>query len=93
MKRTPIAFVVVAVALCAVAVPGASLAAPPSNDDFANATIVGAADLPYTATVVNTEATTEANEPLQCVAPPTGQDRLVLVHALGRHGPPGRYVR
>lgn len=70
MKRTPIAFVVVAVALCAVAVPGASLAAPPSNDDFANATIVGAADLPYTATVVNTEATTEANEPLQCVAPP-----------------------
>ena len=70
MKRTPIAFVVIAVALCAVAVPGASLAAPPSNDDFANATIVGAADLPYTATVVNTEATTEANEPLQCVAPP-----------------------
>lgn len=70
MKRTLIALAVVAVALVAMAVPGASLAAPPSNDDFANATIIGATDLPYTATVVNTEATTEANEPLQCIAPP-----------------------
>ena len=70
MKRTLIAFAVVAVALVAMAMPGASLAAPPSNDDFTNATVIGAADLPYSATVVNTEATTEANEPLQCIAPP-----------------------
>lgn len=44
--------------------PAVVLAAAPSNDDFANAETIGA--LPVTVSVDNTEATTEASEPLPC---------------------------
>ena len=50
-----------AVALLVVAVPS-SLGAPPSNDNFASATVV--TSLPFSATVVIADATTEPGEPL-----------------------------
>ncbi len=50
----------------AVAIPtsGAALAAPPSNDNFASATVIGA--LPFSDSVDNTEATIEPDEPQFC---------------------------
>jgi hypothetical protein len=53
------------VAALAVA-PGAD-AAPPPNDDLANATVIST--LPFTDTVDNSEATSEAGEP-SCFGPP-----------------------
>jgi len=41
-----------------------ALAAPPSNDDFVNATIIGA--LPFSDSVDNTQATLEAGESFYC---------------------------
>ncbi|HZO67293.1 MAG TPA: PKD domain-containing protein [Kribbellaceae bacterium] len=41
--------------------PSAAFAAPPSNDDFANATVI--LSLPFSDTVDTTEATTEPGEP------------------------------
>ena len=41
-----------------------ALAAPPSNDNFADATIIST--LPFSGTVNNIEATVEFNEPFPC---------------------------
>jgi PKD repeat protein len=56
-------------ALAAVGLPAAAQAAPPSNDDFANATVVDPTHSLFTDTVVNTEATTEPGEPQSCASP------------------------
>lgn len=55
----------------AVVVTPASVAAPPSNDGFAHATVVGS--LPFSDSVTITEATTEPGEPLWW----SGQSRTV----------------
>jgi hypothetical protein len=62
---------VVALVLAALALPGTSLAAPPSNDNFADATVVPG--LPFSDTVNIVEATTEPGEPSQS----WGQSRTV----------------
>ena len=41
-----------------------ALAAPPANDNFANAEVIGS--LPFSATIDNTDATTEPGEPQAC---------------------------
>jgi PKD repeat protein len=46
--------------------PRPASAAPPANDNFLNAAVIGPAALPYTATEVITEATTEGGEPFPC---------------------------
>jgi len=45
-----------------------ALAAPPANDDFASATIIGS--LPFSDSVDNTEATNESGEPIFCNSSP-----------------------
>ncbi len=55
------------VGFAALLVPGAAVAAPPSNDDFAAAT--GITSLPFTDTVTLTEATTESDEQPGCFGP------------------------
>ena len=54
----------------ALALPGVptALAAPPLNDNFANATAIGA--LPFSDSVDNTEGTTELDEPQFCSGSP-----------------------
>jgi hypothetical protein len=61
MRRIAIPFIA-ALALVAAVLPGAAQAAPPTNDDFANATVITA--LPFADTVQRAEATTEVGEPL-----------------------------
>jgi|RhiMetdeSRZDD1v2_1073273.scaffolds.fasta_scaffold23332_6 PKD repeat protein len=56
--------------LFALVVPGTATAAPPANDDFANAVVIDQSALPFSATVNNVEATTEPGEPLLCTSPP-----------------------
>src|SRR5262245_12253790 len=55
-----------ALVLGAVAVPGSALAAPPANDEFANAAVIDASTLPVTVNAVIDEATTESGEPIPC---------------------------
>jgi hypothetical protein len=62
MSRTRSLFVVLGVLASALYVVPTSFAAPPSNDDFANATVITA--LPFSSTVGITEATTETGEPI-----------------------------
>ena len=57
----------VVVGLVALLVPGTPAAAPPANDDFANATPISS--LPFTDTVSLTEATTEGGEQPGCYGP------------------------
>lgn len=57
------ALLTVLAVVLALVVPGTAAAAPPANDDFANARIVDPADLPFTDVVSNVEATTEVDEP------------------------------
>jgi len=45
-----------------------ALAAPPSNDDFGSATVIGS--LPFNDSVDNTEATNETDEPIFCSSSP-----------------------
>lgn len=59
MKHTPLVLVVLGMALC---LTPASVAAPPSNDDFANATVI--TSLPFGGSVDITEATIEPGEPI-----------------------------
>jgi PKD domain-containing protein len=67
MKRTLILqAALLAAAALAIALPGAAVAAPPSNDDFANATVIDPSSLPFSDTVNTSEATTEASEPQYC---------------------------
>jgi hypothetical protein len=56
-----LAGVIVASVAIAIASPSAALAAAPSNDDFADATVISS--LPFSDTVDNSDATTEADEP------------------------------
>ena len=64
MRRNSIrAAVVVALALAAVALPGAARAATPGNDDFANAAVINPSALPFSDSVDTTSATTETGEP------------------------------
>ena len=57
----------VVVGIAALLVPGTAAAAPPANDDFANATAIQS--LPLSDTVPLTEATTEAGEQGGCYGP------------------------
>ncbi len=57
--KTVMAFGVVALALC---LTPASVAAPPTNDNFANASVI--ASLPFSDTATITEATIEPGEPI-----------------------------
>jgi len=67
MKRTLIlSAALLAAALVAVGLPAAALAAPPANDDFANATVIDPSSLPFDDSVPLDEATTEGVEPQNC---------------------------
>ena len=50
--------------------PGAAQAAPPGNDEFANATVVDPSSLPFGDAVDNTQATLESGEPQYCSGAP-----------------------
>lgn len=63
MKRMTVAAAVIAVAV--LACPGAAVAAPPTNDDFDNATMVSPS-LPFTDTVSGADATTATDDPTAC---------------------------
>ena len=65
-KRGPrlLGLAVVCLALVALGSPAGASAAPPSNDNFTNATIV--AGLPFSDSVDISEATTEPGEPVSC---------------------------
>jgi PKD domain len=56
----------VVLGIAALLVPGTATAAPPGNDDFANATAIDPSSLPYSDSVTIDEATTEPLEPGQC---------------------------
>jgi len=62
MKRSLVIALVGAVAVVVLAFPSSVLGAPPPNNDFANAVVVPS--LPFSATVVISDATTEPGEPL-----------------------------
>jgi hypothetical protein len=67
MKRTPIlSAALLAAAFLAVGLPGAALAAPPSNDDFMNATAIDPGATAFTGSTSVSEATTETDEPQWC---------------------------
>jgi PKD repeat protein len=67
MKRTLIlsAALLAAVSL-AVALPGAAVASPPSNDEFANATVIDPTALPFTDSVSMDEASVEPGDAHGC---------------------------
>jgi hypothetical protein len=71
MKPAKTLFVLLGVLVVTLFVTPASIAAPPSNDDFANATVV--TSLPFSNVVPINEATTETGEPLSS----WGQSRTV----------------
>jgi hypothetical protein len=52
---------IAAIAMTALLIPATAGASPPLNDDFANATVVPS--LPFSDSVITTDATTEAGEP------------------------------
>src|SRR6187200_634094 len=56
----------VVLGIAALLVPGTATAAPPGNDDFANATAINPSSMPYSDSVTIDEATTEPLEPGQC---------------------------
>jgi PKD domain len=56
----------VVLGIAALLVPGTATAAPPGNDDFANATVIDPSSLPYSDSVAIDEAATEPLEPGQC---------------------------
>jgi PKD repeat protein len=57
---------VLALVAGALLVPAAASAAPPANDDFANATAIDPSSLPFSASVDITDATTQVGEPSPC---------------------------
>jgi hypothetical protein len=61
-----VAFAVVAALMGTLAVAPAALAAPPANDNYENATVVGA--LPFADTVSIVDATTEPGEPIDALS-------------------------
>jgi PKD repeat protein len=65
MKRTPLLIAaLLAASVAAVSMPGAAVAAPPANDDFANATAISS--MPFSDTVDVTEAGMEVGESSYC---------------------------
>jgi PKD domain len=62
------AFAVVALASGALLVPARANAAPPPNDDFANAIAIDQPSLPFSDSVTIDEATVEAGEPSGCAS-------------------------
>jgi PKD repeat protein len=56
----------VVLGIAALLVPGTAAAAPPGNDNFANATVIDPSSLPYSDSVTIDEATTEPFEAGQC---------------------------
>jgi hypothetical protein len=52
--------------IAALLIPGTAMAAPPGNDDFANATVIDPSSLPYSDSVTIDEAATEPFESGQC---------------------------
>ena len=67
MKRTLIlSAALLAAAALAIALPGAAVAAPPANDDFANATVIDPSALPFSDSVSIVDATYEAGESSNC---------------------------
>jgi PKD repeat protein len=59
---------VVALSAAALFVPATASAAPPANDDFANAAVIDPSTLPFNDSVTIDEATLEPGEPLGCSA-------------------------
>ena len=60
------ALIPLALAAVVVLLPDVARAAPPPNDNFANATVINLGALPYSNSVPITEATTEGGEPFFC---------------------------
>lgn len=74
MKRSNFLLILVALVVLGLSVPAVAAAAP-TNDEFANAAIIGT--LPFSDTQDNSSATLEPNEPLGCAQDyynPTGSD-------------------
>lgn len=71
MRRVSITAAVLASLLLGIIPPSLALAAAPANDNFAAASVVSS--LPFSASVSNTEATVELNEPITC----NGQSQTV----------------
>jgi PKD domain len=72
-KHLPRALAATAFLAGALLVPATASAASPSNDDFANATLIDPSSLPFSDVVDNTQATTEPGEPADCIVPPVQQ--------------------
>jgi hypothetical protein len=73
MRRfSPVHLVLILVssALVSLALPAIAAAAPPANDDLANATVIDPAALPFNDSVDNTQATVQPGEPAECIVPP-----------------------
>ena len=64
--RIPQLVAIVVLAAAALVVPATASAAPPANDDFANATLVDPSALPFSDSVTIDEATLEPGEPSGC---------------------------
>ena len=64
-KRATVAFVVLAALTGTLSIAPTAVAAPPANDNFESATVVGA--LPFADTVSIVDATTETGEPIDAV--------------------------
>jgi len=60
------ALAIATLALGALVIPGTAVAAPPGNDDFANAVVIDAAALPFNDSMAIDEATLEPGEPTGC---------------------------
>jgi PKD repeat protein len=63
-RHTLLCASIVALGFIALGIPSAALAAPPTNDNFTNATVISS--LPFSDLVNNSEATTEPGEPFVC---------------------------
>src|SRR5690349_25176035 len=68
-RRFPCTVAVLVAAAAALLIPGAAGATPPTNDDFANATVIATSSLPFNDQVTIDEATTEPSEGLSCGFP------------------------
>ncbi len=66
MNKKHLLATILSLILVAFILPANTLAAPPTNDNFDNATVISV--LPFSNVVSNTEATTEPDEPQQCVS-------------------------
>jgi hypothetical protein len=64
--RLPHAAAIAAFAAATLLVPATASAAPPANDDFANATVIDQSSLPFSDSPTIDEATLEAGEPSGC---------------------------